>query len=104
MIFLDTLKVIKFTNTEIILDLRDNDNIKNLFNDIDGHIIELIKERKLVKTYELKKFTYVFAFWNRLAQNFRFEPQSDRQNNLALSVPHVAAPILSCELDYFFCF
>ncbi len=59
MIFLDTLKVIKFTNNEIILDLRDNDKIKDLFNDIDEHIIELIKERKLVKMYDLKKFTYI---------------------------------------------
>ncbi len=59
MIFLDTLKVIKFTNNEIILDLRENDIIKDLFNDIDEHIIELIKERKLVKIYDLKKFTYI---------------------------------------------
>jgi hypothetical protein len=59
MFFLDSLKVIKFTNSEIILDLRNNDNIKNLFDNIDEHIISLIKERKLVKTYELKKFTYI---------------------------------------------
>lgn len=59
MFFIDTLKVIKFSNDEIILDLRDNEHIKNLFNDIDSKIISEIQTRQLVKNYGLKKFTYI---------------------------------------------
>jgi hypothetical protein len=59
MFFIDTLKVIKFTNDEIILDLRNNDHIKNLFNDIDEKIVAEIQTRQLVKNYGLKKFTYI---------------------------------------------
>jgi hypothetical protein len=35
MFFIDSLNVIKFTSDEIILDLRNNDHIKKLFDDLD---------------------------------------------------------------------
>ena len=34
MFFIDSLNVIKFTSDEIILDLRNNDHIKKLFDDL----------------------------------------------------------------------
>jgi hypothetical protein len=35
MFFIDSLNVIKFSHNEIILDLRNNDHIKKLFDDLD---------------------------------------------------------------------
>jgi hypothetical protein len=73
MFFIDTLPLIKFTEEDVILDLRNNDDIKNVFNDIDSKIISEIQSRKLVKTYNLKKFVYhpiVSTFINNNNESF----------------------------------
>jgi hypothetical protein len=59
MFFIDTLNVINFSPTEIILDLRNNDHIKKLFDDLDTKVISDIQSKKITKLYGLKNFTYI---------------------------------------------
>ena len=66
MFFIDSLNVIKFTSNvikftsnEIILDLRNNEHIKKLFDDFDTKIISDLQAKKVTKLYGLKKFSYV---------------------------------------------
>ena len=59
MFFIDSLSVIKFNQDEIILDLRNKEHIKNLFNDIDSKIISEIQTKKITKLYGLKNFNYI---------------------------------------------
>ncbi len=59
MFFIDSLNVIKFTGEEIILDLRNNEHIKKLFDDLDTKVISDIQAKKVTKSYGLKGFTYI---------------------------------------------
>ena len=59
MFFIDSLNVIKFTSNEIILDLRNNEHIKKLFDNFDAKIISDLQAKKITKLYGLKKFSYI---------------------------------------------
>jgi hypothetical protein len=63
MIEIDYLDVDK-VNTEhlndvITLNVSNNESVRKIFDDIDNYIISKIQERKIMKTYNLKKFSYV---------------------------------------------
>ncbi len=57
MLRLEDLHVLSFTNSNIILDLRNKDTIKKIFDDIDSHIVSVIQERKITKKLKTK-FNY----------------------------------------------
>jgi hypothetical protein len=57
MLRLEDLHVLSFSNTNIILDLRNKDTIKKIFDDIDSHIVSVIQERKITKRLKTK-FNY----------------------------------------------
>jgi hypothetical protein len=57
MMKLDELNVITITEKNILLDLNNNDNIKNKFEEIDKYIIYLIQDRKITKKLKTK-FNY----------------------------------------------
>ncbi len=57
MLRLEDLHVLSFNSSNIILDLRNKDNIKKIFDDIDSHIVSVIQERKITKRLKAK-FNY----------------------------------------------
>jgi hypothetical protein len=59
MFFIDQLSVVKFTEEEILLSLKNDTKYKKLFDDLDAYIISYIQEQDITKRYNLKKFDYV---------------------------------------------
>jgi len=57
MLRLEDLHVLSFTPDNIILDLREKDKLKKLFDNIDSHIVSIIQERKITKRLKTK-FNY----------------------------------------------
>lgn len=58
MLFIDQLPVIKFTEEEILLSLKNNKEYKKLFDDLDNFIISYIHDHDIPNKYNLKKFNY----------------------------------------------
>jgi len=57
MIRIPELNVLSFSNNNIILDLREKKEIKNIFDNIDAHVVSVIQERKITKRLKTK-FNY----------------------------------------------
>ena len=57
MIRLDELNIITITDDNIILDIRNKDNIKTFFTKLDEYIVSVLHERKITKKLKLK-FNY----------------------------------------------
>ncbi len=57
MIRLEELNVITITDDNIILDIRNKDNIKTFFTKLDEYIVSILHERKITKKLKLK-FNY----------------------------------------------
>ena len=59
MFFIEQLPVVKFSEEEILLSLKNDNKYKKLFDDLDAYIISYIQEQDITKKYNLKKFDYV---------------------------------------------
>jgi len=57
MIRLEELNVITITEDNIILDIRNKDNIKTFFTNLDQYIVSVLHERKITKKLKIK-FNY----------------------------------------------
>jgi hypothetical protein len=57
MIRLDELNVLNINESNIILDLRNKDNIRDFFNKLDETIVRILQERKITKKLKVK-FSY----------------------------------------------
>ena len=57
MLRLDELHILSLSNNNIILDLRGKDNIKQLFDNLDSHVVSVIQERKITRKLKTK-FNY----------------------------------------------
>jgi hypothetical protein len=57
MLRLDELSVITITDNNIILDIRNKDNIKTFFTKLDEYIVSILHERKITKKLKIK-FNY----------------------------------------------
>ena len=57
MIKLEELNIITITDDNVILDIRNKDNIKNFFTKLDEYIVSVLHERKITKKLKIK-FNY----------------------------------------------
>ena len=58
MLFIDEINVIDFNKNNILLDLRNQPDTRNMFTKLDEYIISYIQHMKIIKQYEFKNFTY----------------------------------------------
>ena len=57
--FIEKLNVVKFSNTYVLLDLRNNNSIKEFFIELEKFIITKIKESGIIKFYKLKSYSFI---------------------------------------------
>jgi hypothetical protein len=55
---LEDLNVISYKNNNITLNLKDKNNIRNFFNEIDESIVKLLKDTGVLKIFNIKGITY----------------------------------------------
>jgi hypothetical protein len=57
--FIEKLRVVKFTHNYILLDLRNNEEIKEFFLNLEKIIITKIKDSGIIKFYKLKNYSFI---------------------------------------------
>ena len=55
---LEDLNVISYKNNDITLNLKDKNNIRNFFNEVDESIVKLLKDTGVLKMFNIKGITY----------------------------------------------
>ena len=65
MLHIEELHVLSFSDTHLILDLRGKDELKQMFDNIDSHVVSVIQERKITKKLKTKfnyrQFTSIYT-------------------------------------------
>lgn len=59
MIFMDNLKITKFNEEEILVNLKNDINYKKIFTDLDNYILSYIHQNNIHTKYNLNKFDYI---------------------------------------------